>query len=241
MVKHVNRESPKKKKTTKATDLKRTSNSKPKRVAKVKGPTGIRTPWSLFLAAKSSEPQYKDVKSSERMKQIAVIWKGLSDEKKAPYVRASLEDKARYNREVSALTDEERTALAANSRSRRKAKQTKRAAEYKLLGIEPPPKQASTAYLLFSKQQHAENRARPDGEKVGFKDMCAQISDEWNEMSDADKAPYQEEYKKNLLSQRKARELWDAKYAKLKAAAKQQRQEEMRRGHEKAVEAMTTD
>jgi len=241
-----------------ATALKRPAGAKKRkpitRVTRIKdAPVGTRDAWCLFLKDRSADAEYKGMASPDRMRAISVIWKKEKegDAVKTKYRRLAAEDKVRHRKEMDALSDEQREELTKNNKARRKAKKAKRKRDHEDLGVGEPPKNPPSMYLRFSAECHAKNSLRPkekpvdgvlpEGSRVPFGDMAGLISKEWKATDEATKAPYKKAYEAALITHATDLAAWKKKYTVAKAAVHKSRQEEMLRGHEKAVQAMATD
>lgn len=209
------------------------------RVARLKdAPKGARAAWSLYLRDESPKPEYADLSSKERMRAISVSWKGESAEVKTKYHRLEAEDKVRHEREMASLSEDKLKEITDNSKARRKVKKRKREAEYEALGIEPPPKNPPSTYLRFSARHHQENSKKPKEERTIFKEMAGLISKKWKDTSLEDRVEFKDAYEADLIKYESDMSVWTEVYREAKAIALKERKEEMRRGHEKAVQAM---
>ena len=146
-----------------------------------------RSAWVLFSSEKrqtltsihrSKHPHLTDDKVFGAVcKDLAVMWKGMTLDDKAPYISGYKSDKLRYERELSELGEVEIAMLRQHRRNRRKKK--------KLM-----PPNSKSAYMLFVKHQRP--TVVTDKPNLSFADVGRELGVRWNNMSEVEKKPYQD-------------------------------------------------
>lgn len=114
-------------------------------------------------------------------KAMGVKWGKLSDSEKAPFVKKSDADKARYAKERAEYERSGKAAAWAASGAGGGNKRKKKDPN--------APKRATTAYFFFMAEVRDETK-KELGEKATIGDIAKAIGVKWGKLSDAQKAPY---------------------------------------------------
>lgn len=127
--------------------------------------------------AKKENP---DLAPKELMSKLADMWRGLSDDEKAPYEEKAAEAKDAYIKAGGgAKKDGEGKAKKAS-----KAKKGKDGEEGE------KPKRGPNAYMIFSNEKRGEVKAENPGLKVT--EIAKVIGDMWKELSEEEKQEYKD-------------------------------------------------
>ena len=147
-------------------------------------PKKPRQPKSAYILFSGSETVRADIKTDNpdieakgMMKALGDKWNSMSDEEKQPFVDEAAPDKARYMEEMKAYKE----AMGTHKRKKSKSKKPDNG----------KPKQPQSAFLLFSGEKRAAIKdANPE---AGLGDVAKLIGKAWGEVSEEDKAPYNEQ------------------------------------------------
>lgn len=119
--------------------------------------------------------QHPEAGVTDLAKMIGAKWRELSDGEKTPYQQLAEQDKERYSREMANYTP-----------TPGYEKKKKKPDRDPLL-----PKKPMSAYFLYGQVRRPELKAEHPEFKLG--DLAKQMGEEWRNMSDERKKPYQDE------------------------------------------------
>lgn len=147
-----------------------------------KDPNKPKRPTSAYFFFAASErveakKRGEDIsKVAEFTKVVSAKWRELSDAQKKPFEAKAATDKERYNEEMASYVPTPGTGG--------KRKQVK----------DPnKPKRAQSAYFLFLADFRAKNKSKYT-HSGGHKDLIRAAGEAWNQLSDADKAPFNKQH-----------------------------------------------
>lgn len=180
------------------------------REKKLKDPNAPKRPKSSYLffcdekrgEVKQTNPEMKATEISQK---LGELWKGLSDKKKAKYVKQAETAKEEYKEAMVGYerpSDEELAELDVNKR--RRGSKGEKKGKGKKKKDPNAPKRPMTAFLYFSQEKRAEvKEANPDMKPTEITTELGRMwkedyADEkskkkWVKMAEKDKARYQEE------------------------------------------------
>ena len=154
-----------------------------------------KTPWIHFITSKYTEAKKNG--SAQLFKsfwiELSPEWKKMSEEEKLPYTEIYKQERCEYKKEMEAMPKETRLEIARYKKWCKKKKNKSNPDR---------PKQAMTAFLVFSqqerpkiKQENPEMKFGDIGKELGkrWKDVDAETKAKCTEISDADKKRYQHE------------------------------------------------
>jgi hypothetical protein len=149
-------------------------------------PTRNKTAYMMFVKEqrKATQDANPDMGFVEITKDIAERWGKLSATQLKPFQASAAQDKVRYEKEVTEFRanhpDEPLTI-----------KKKKRVAKLK------GPKKARSAYVFYTTERRSDVQAK--NPKLEFGDVTKHIAEEWNKMSDNQKAKYEVQAKADKI------------------------------------------
>lgn len=155
------------------------------KVEKQTGPAKARSPFQFFTESKLKK--YSEEERKNAMDTIRQQWADLSDNKRIKYIRKAVEDQCRYETELSEYVKENPEFKPPKIRS----KLTKSELDLKYKYEGRPQKPPSCGYILFSKLMLSEVKDVPAKEKMVI------IAKRWREMSEEERAEYNQKAQKN--------------------------------------------
>ncbi|KAI3652447.1 hypothetical protein MP228_000980 [Amoeboaphelidium protococcarum] len=139
--------------------------------------------FSNEMRAKVKAEMGAEAKVSDVAKELGERWKNMSDAQKKKYSDMAEKDKVRYEKEKNDYQKsgkaEKFAKSVAASGGKGKAKRTK---------DENAPKKALSAFMFFSKDNRDKIKAKYPTKSFG--EIGKQVGEEWNKLSEAQKAPY---------------------------------------------------
>lgn len=186
-------------------NVKKIKMTKKKVLLKPKEVHSMRTAWIHFLiefrTKNGSNLEFGQISEAASQK-----WRTMDVVAKTPYEKLKQMDVKRREKELGALTPEERKYRTTYLRKRRRARRdTDR------------PKPPMRNFILFSREHRPKVVARYPN--MDFKEIGKKMGELWGALSDVDKQPYndqfkrdQEQHKKQLAAYKKAK--LDAKKVK---------------------------
>lgn len=136
-------------------------------------PKRAKTAYLFFSTEKRAEVKKDnpELSAKEIMTELGQMWSGLSKEDKREYEEKAEEDKKRYQREYEEYTSS--PDFEGTVKPKKEAKE----------------KKPRNAYVIFCQEKREEVKA--ENPEMKGKDVNAELSRMWKELSDTDKAPYQ--------------------------------------------------
>jgi len=151
-----------------------------KRKAKKGGPKRPLSAYMFYCQANRDQVKKDnpDIAFTEVAKVLGSKWNELSESEKKPFEKQHAADKARYEKEKAEHPD-------ADDDGGGKKKKTKTAKKKK-----EGPKKPLTAFMCFSQEER--KRMKDSGDKADFGETGKIIGAKWKQLSDSEKAPYNE-------------------------------------------------
>lgn len=171
------------------------------------------TPYFRFLAQSRSKIQAENPKFTvvEITKEIAKRWETVDEGTRQKLQEEYKKDKELYEKQYSQyatkLTPEMKESLKLarqekqEIRERRLLKKRNRELE--------KPKRVASAFLRYTIEEKAKNK------NIGnYQEYLKQLGQQWAQLSDAQKKPYQDSYEKDAAAYKVALEKWETKMLK---------------------------
>lgn len=163
----------------------------------------------------------EDAKVQEIMKKVALDWRNLPEEEKKPWEDKSLEDKARYERELASY---EGPLKIPNRRPKRAA---------------GAPKRGMSAFLMFSQVMRPKLRDEmPDKKNI---DISKMLGEKWKELPEDEKLPWVQKADEDAIRYKEEKTKWDEydpeeRKAISDKAMEEEREKQRQKEEEKAKE-----
>lgn len=135
-----------------------------------------RSAWILFLTSVREEKraEHSGLSFAELCAAMASTWRDMDDEAKRPFQEGHNADVARYQRDLSRLSENDRKQIM----KRRKRPRTSHTR----------PKSALSPYMWFAKEFRPKVVA--ENPTFSFADIGRELGRRWREMNETDKQPY---------------------------------------------------
>jgi hypothetical protein len=138
-----------------------------------------RSSWIAFLSSIRQEKreEYKDLSFGELCQRLSPIWSSMNVEEKRPFMEQYVLDKARYQRQLKDLSDDDSKVLRAHKRLRKKRRVGR-------------PKAAMSSYMIYV----ADERSRVTSEcpDITFQSIGQELGRRWRSLSDENRLKYTE-------------------------------------------------
>jgi len=148
------------------------------------------TAYAFFLKLKRAEFQAKhpDLKFGDLSKKISQAWRALEKEEKQEFVDKYLEDKKRYEKEMSTY---KKPSTETDDSSEEESPKKKRKKTQKKKKDPRAPKQATNAYMFFQKEQREKIKKENPTLKT-LPELAKKMGQIWGNMNDEQKKKYQD-------------------------------------------------
>jgi len=143
-------------------------------VSAAQQPKRAKNAYMHFVAEKRPDFAKPALLFPEVGKAMGAAWRGMSEKKKAPYVKEAAADKKRFVKELAVF--EKKGGVMQTKKATKKA--TK----------EPKKTRAPSGYNLFIKKRMPELKKKSKEEKVS--ELMTQLGKEWSKLTVAKKEPY---------------------------------------------------
>ena len=163
----------KKKKKKKVTETKKRKRLTPKKSI-ILNP---KSSWISFLSSIRAQnlPEHQSLEFGQLCRILSGKWKSMTDDEKAPFQNMYRVDRARYQRELAALSDDQKKILKMHRRRRRASRKGK-------------PDLHLSSYMLFT--SHVRQKIVIDNPECDFMAVGRLLGAAWRQLTEVDKQVY---------------------------------------------------
>ena len=138
-----------------------------------------RSSWIAFLSSIRQEKreEYKGLSFGELCQRLSPIWSSMTTEEKSPFIEQYSLDKARYQRQLKDLSDDDVKVLRAHKRLRKKRRAGR-------------PKAAMSSYMMYVADERA--RVMTECPDITFQSVGQELGRRWRALADDARCKYTE-------------------------------------------------
>ena len=182
-----------------------TKNTHSKKLKDPLAPKGKKSSYIIFCTENRQriKDSNSEINAKEILKALATEWNGLSDKKREKYKKKADDDAERYALEMSNYQPSEEflaKQVAKGGSSKKKNKKERKEG----------PKKACSAYIFFcTSNRSAIKTENPD---MKGKDITSELGTRWNNLTNEEKEPYQNQANDDKIRYTKEKEAWDLEH-----------------------------